>query len=435
MADYKQIRVRRDSFENFVTANLIYADGEPLHVIDAEHNDWLTGDGARDFNTLWADASSVANRAELSAGVAATAASAAAASATTASQIVSKGAALEAWFSALGNRAVAPARILAIGDSITEGSNATSLLRRWVQRLLSSIRARFPQVPAGGIGHLPPYYIGSSMGQPFSAVSSPPPGTDTTFGLGRRCAVMSGAQSYTYTITGTSFWLWYVSGPTTGNISVTIDGGAPFTITTAASPLADGKTWTSPVLSAGSHTVQVSVASGTIYFTGLSVFNGDENAGVQLFESGHWGWKTTDWANNSAYWPGVITPIQPQLVTIALMTNDYQAGVDPATCKANLLAMIAAVRSKCATPPSIVLVTYPARGDVSNPAHAWSEYVAVAASIATADAGVAHLDLSSRYASPATTNALGNWDGDKVHPTDKGHGLIAETVLAFVSPR
>ncbi len=132
--------------------------------------------------------------------------------------------------------------------------------------------------------------------------------------------------------------------------------------------------------------------------------------------------------NNAAYWPAVVGTIQPQLVTIALMTNDYQGGVDPATSKTNLLAMIAAVRAKCTVPPTIVLLTYPARGDVTSPAYPWASYVAVAASIASADTGVAHLDLSARYTSPATSNALGNWDSDKVHPTDKGHGLIAETV-------
>jgi lysophospholipase L1-like esterase len=345
------------------------------------------------------------------------------------------GLAMEPWLSALANRGNTPARILAIGDSITEGSNASSNSKRWVQRLLTAVRTRFSQTAPGGFGHLPPFYIGTTMGQPFTAVSSPVPGQDTTFGLGRRCAVMSGTNSYTYTITGTSFWLWYVQGPSTGTISVSIDGGTATTIATNTGALTDGKIWNSPALTAGSHTVQVSVASGTVYFTGLTVFNGDESSGVQMFESGHWGWKTTDWANNGAYWPALAGTIQPQLVTIALMTNDYQGGIDPATCKANLLAMIAAVRANCAVPPTIVLLTYPARGDVTSPAYPWASYVAVAASIASADAGVAHLDLSARYASPATSNALNNWDGDKVHPTDKGHGLVAETILAFVSPR
>ncbi|WIA95789.1 LamG domain-containing protein [Curtobacterium sp. MCBA15_004] len=77
ITDPVQIRVRRDSLENFQTRNEIHPAGEPLHVIDAAHNDWLSGDGVRDFNTLWNDTNSIANRAKASA----TAAAASAASA------------------------------------------------------------------------------------------------------------------------------------------------------------------------------------------------------------------------------------------------------------------------------------------------------------------------------------------------------------------
>jgi lysophospholipase L1-like esterase len=349
------------------------------------------------------------------------------------------GSAMEPWLSALGNRSKAPARILAVGDSILEGAFATARANRWVDRLMTGLRGKFPQAAAGGIGHLPPYYVGgipAVMGNPYTAVSSSVPTADSTFGLGRRSAHMfaSNSQSYTYTITGTSFWLWYTQGPSTGSFGISIDGAAATVVPTSGA-LTDGKTWVSPALTAGSHTVQITVASGDVYFGGLTVFNGDETSGVQVFESGHWGWKTTDWVNGGSYWGDAAIKIQPQLIMIALMTNDYQAGIDPATSKANLQTLITALRGKCTLPPTVVLITYPARGDVTTTTYPWSAYVEAAASIAASDAGVAHLDLSARYASPAVTNALGNWNGDKVHPTDQGHGLIAETVLSFISPR
>jgi hypothetical protein len=72
------IRVRRGSLADFQAANRVYAAGEPLHVIDAQHNDWLTGDGARDFNALWSDANSIPNRAKAAADAAAASAAQAA---------------------------------------------------------------------------------------------------------------------------------------------------------------------------------------------------------------------------------------------------------------------------------------------------------------------------------------------------------------------
>lgn len=343
--------------------------------------------------------------------------------------------ALESWQAALANRDNAPAKWLAIGDNITEGSNSTANTKRWVQRSLDLLRSRFPTagLTGGGFGHLPAYYQGTSMGNPWTSLTGPTPAVDTSFGFGRRSANMSGASVYTYTISGTSFDLWYVQGPSTGTLGVSIDGGAVTSISTTGT-LADGKKWTSGALTAGSHTVAVSVVSGACYFTGLTVHNGDENKGIKLWEAGHYGWKTTDWVGNGVYWTAGVSAIQPSLISIALMTNDYQSGIDPATCKANLQTLISNMRGGIGIPPSIVLVCYPARTDVTTPAYPWSSYVNAAHSIAAADSAVSVLDLSARMSTPANT-ALGTWTNDKVHPADKGHALIADTFVGFVSPR
>jgi lysophospholipase L1-like esterase len=67
MADYKQIRVRRDTLANWQTANPTLADGEPVWVSDTR--DLISGPGA--FNALWAAAQSIPNRAKQSADAAA----------------------------------------------------------------------------------------------------------------------------------------------------------------------------------------------------------------------------------------------------------------------------------------------------------------------------------------------------------------------------
>ena len=85
--------------------------------------------------------------------------------------------------------------------------------------------------------------------------------------------------------------------------------------------------------------------------------------------------------------------------------------------------------------PSIVLVVYTARGDVTSPAYPWADYLAVANAIAAADAQVSVLDFTARMTSPAVSTALGAWNADKVHPSDIGHAVKAETVAGFLSPR
>lgn len=75
MADYKQIRVRRDTLANWQSANPVLIDGEPAWVTDTK--DLLTGDGGSSFNDLWNAAQSIPGRAKASADAAAASATAA----------------------------------------------------------------------------------------------------------------------------------------------------------------------------------------------------------------------------------------------------------------------------------------------------------------------------------------------------------------------
>jgi len=342
--------------------------------------------------------------------------------------------ALEPWHAALANRDNAPAKWLALGDSITEGMGASTNLNRWTQRSLTGLRNRFATtgLTGGGTGFLPSHYDSTSMGQPYSA-SSGTPVLNTDFGIGRRTAQMTGTQTYTYTITCSSFDVWYVTPTTTGTIGVQIDGGAVISVNTVGGTILDGNVWNSGALTPGTHTVVISVVAGTTYFGGISVYNGDESKGIRLYEAGHYGWTTSNWLTNSNWWPRTINTIQPHLVTIALGTNDINAGVNPKTFGTNLNSLITSIRGQITAPPSIVLVAYPARTDIT-PAYPWQSYVDQMHSIASADSLISVLDLSVRMSSPSNT-AIGTWNADKVHPVDKGHALIADTFTGFISPK
>lgn len=354
--------------------------------------------------------------------------------------------ALQSWFAGLANRDNAPAKILCLGDSVTEGSSATSIANRWVARLRDQMRLRHQTAglgSGGGTNFLPPYFDGTSMGNPWASKVGNP-GKDTGFGFGRRAAVMGSTDSYTYTITGTSFDVCYASGTTTGTLTVQVDGGTVQTIATAGS-IAGGKRWNSGALSAGSHTVVIGCTGNNSYFTGLMIYNGDEAKGLQVVEGGHFGWKTTDWVGNQNFYAADITAYAPHVITLALGLNDYQAGVASATVRTNLESIISRIRTALTVKPSFVLIPWHLRGDVASPVEPWSNYVAAMYAIAAADtggvngaSGVAVFDASRRLPAPGSAGAGDPFtliNTDRVHPTNKGHAVIADALTGFLSPR
>ncbi|MDB5696227.1 MAG: hypothetical protein JWN21_1770, partial [Sphingomonas bacterium] len=251
--------------------------------------------------------------------------------------------ALRAWHAALADRVNAPAKAVWLGDSITEGLNAPSYGTRWVERALARLRLDHPTPGvAGGFNYLPAINTAFTQGaappqgQPYTALTGGALGFDTSFGLGARSAVFNAVgDGATYTVQGTSVTLHYVRGPATGTMSVSIDGGAATVINTAGA--LGMQQWSSGALTPGIHTVTVTrSAGGSVYLAGLLVFNGDEAAGVHGYDAGHFGWNTTQFAAAQSNTWASLGLIAPQLVTIALGTNDYQAQTPIATFRANL---------------------------------------------------------------------------------------------------
>ncbi|MDB5696677.1 MAG: hypothetical protein JWN21_2220, partial [Sphingomonas bacterium] len=134
--------------------------------------------------------------------------------------------------------------------------------------------------------------------------------------------------------------------------------------------------------------------------------------------------------------------IAPQLVTIALGTNDYQAQTPIATFRANLTSIIASIRAQAAN-ASVALIMYSRRGDVAVQPIGWRAYVDAAYAVADADvglagaSGVAVIDLSGRLPDAATTGTvdpLGLYSADRVHLTGKGHATVGEMVAGALRP-
>jgi len=117
--------------------------------------------------------------------------------------------------------------------------------------------------------------------------------------------------------------------------------------------------------------------------------------------------------------------------------------VPPGTFQSRLQAIIAAIQARLATPyPSFVLCMFPARAGQSGYTYPWSQYVSAAYNVAAADTSgpggtsvVTVMDFTLVTTMPgADGDSYGFWQpGDLVHPSNKGHQMIADCLTAFLS--
>lgn len=351
---------------------------------------------------------------------------------------------LAAWHAALANRAAAPAKVLWVGDSIVEGVDAASYGTRWVDRALARLRLDHPTAGVtGGFGYLPAIFGGGTanqktQGQPYASLTGAALTVDTSFGLGGRCSKYdANGDGATYNLTCSSFQVHWIRGSGLGTLDILVDGVGVASFSTAGA-LAP-QVWTSAALTPGSHaiTLRRSSASGSVYVAGLIGFNGDEAAGVQGHEAGHFGWTSGQYAAAQSYTWTAVGQVAPQLAVIALGTNDYGAQTSLATFRANLASIVTLLRT--ASPGlSIALVAYARRGDVAAQPIAWNQYVATLYDLADTDtgglngaSGIAVIDLSTRLPNAATSGTVdpfGIGAGDRVHYAVKGHAAIGEMV-------
>lgn len=347
---------------------------------------------------------------------------------------VQRSVALRPWFAALANRNISPAKVLVIGDSITEGQGATARDHRWLSRTRENIRARFPTigVTGGGENYIPVMSVGPTFGTGWTLAGSPV--RNDTLGMGLHAATLSTGKSATLTFTGDRVRVWYVKGNGVGDFTVAIDGGAAATVTGQNATTTDGNVWDSGALAPGSHTIVVAGSTtASSYVGGADFFNGDFAKGTNWYDGGHGGFRTGDFAGNTQHL-GNYASINPRLVIIELGGNDYTASIASATVKTNLQTIITNVRAQCTVPPSFVLLPV-YRFNAATYAEPWQNYVDKMHEIAAADTSVCVFDLTQRMAAPATDNTLGLVTGDLVHPSDIGHGFIGDALASFLTPR
>jgi lysophospholipase L1-like esterase len=348
--------------------------------------------------------------------------------------------ALRTFHAALGNRAYAPARIAALGGSTIDGVGVTAWGRGVTDRLAATLRAAFP-VPgiAGGVGFVPalpttpaipgfPVTLGGGAAANFTSIGW----------AGRTVGITATGHTATFTFSGTSVGIAYGQYAGGGTFTVTIDGGAPVTVNTAGATTDRFKMWNSAALTRGAHTVVVTWATGTNYLRGFFGYDQDEAAGIQVYNGGHAGWTSNDYAAAATLtqWSYGITQAQPHLVLIDIGRNDYTATtqIPSATMRANILSMISNVRASCSTNPSFVLYESQRIGGTIA-GEQWPAYRAAYEAIAAGDPMVTCFDLGLRHLPPQDDNTLVLYNTDLTHLTDRGHQNVADYLTAFLAPK
>ena len=341
--------------------------------------------------------------------------------------------ALLSWHAALANRRYEPAVVAAIGSSSTEGVGTTRHGRGYVAMLAENLRTRFPVPGAAGGGNYVAAW-GDPKWWPVSRVDGEPV-ADTGWAL--KAVALRG--TLTLRFTGTSLQVWYSARPGGGRFAVTIDGETRGTVDADAPRTDRNAVWASGPLPGGHHTVTVTALTPGPVVHGFATFDGDETRGIQVYNGGHGGRTSGDFAAGAGGWAPRLATIRPHLVLLQLGVNDWRTGVPAATVKRNLKTIIEAVRAGAGTDPSFVIYGSPRVGEAR--LHGFGALAQVWREVAAEDTGgpaggsaVAHFDLTTRQPAPSAGNHLGLHTPDLIHMTDKGAAHTADALAAFISP-
>ncbi|MEU4626449.1 GDSL-type esterase/lipase family protein [Actinoplanes sp. NPDC023801] len=344
---------------------------------------------------------------------------------------------LLSWHAALANRRYAPAVVAVLGSSSSEGVGATGPGRGYVPVLAETLRAAFPVAGvAGGDNYVAAW--GTPRWWPVTMSGGAVRSKTAGWGL-KAVDLVAAGQSLTLTFTGTSVHVWYSAVPAGGAFSVSVDGAVVAAISTAGT--GDAASWRSGPLAPGRHTIVVTAAGGgPVRVHGFATFDADEDRGVQVYNGGHGGRTSGDFAEGAAAWAPRLRSMQPHLVILQLGVNDWRSGVPAAVMRQNLQKIIAVVRANTTTEPSFVVYGPPRVGadhrvqDFAHFTEAWREVAAEDTGGPGGGSGVAWFDLAARQLSPSSDNRLGLYCEDLVHMTDQGAAFTADALTALVRP-
>ncbi|WP_169797351.1 SGNH/GDSL hydrolase family protein [Janibacter limosus] len=347
---------------------------------------------------------------------------------------------LDPWFDAVRRDDRDPARLVVLGDSVSEGYGlAGHLERRWVDRLQAGLRTRSgtpgcPTTPGGWQGTtslVPADYRAPTLPDPVVIGATVPA---PTLGPGGRGRTLKPGGAVTWTVTADSVDVGYRTRFAGGPLSIEIDGQVPAdgVVSTDTDPQAERQVWSSGDLGPGVHTVTVRNAlprssSSWATVTDLTPFRGDRDRCVHVLDASRSGVSARTIAQTPSYLKDSLS-LDPDLLLVPLGFNDLRAGIPAPEFGRSLDSLIQQARGMGYEGPILLVGWFTPEPGAGGPT--WSGYLQQMHAMTGHD-GVSFVDLSV-VLPPADPGSRYFIDG--LHPSAAGQPLIADSFLEILAP-
>lgn len=340
---------------------------------------------------------------------------------------------LYGYYSTLSRARTVRCDIIALGDSIMEGQGSALVSDRWISKTETELR-RVWMTGAGGPGYIPATYAAGPDATKFAAWTYSPSDSLMPHGPGYKARKLNQNSTATITKRCTSFklFIYRLAGDV---VTISIDGGAAVTWTVPVVTGTPQQVWTSPALTSGDHTVTVTCTSAGTSFCGGVFFDGDETAGLTMWDSSHSGATMKLYAETYVDWASWLTAMTADLLMIGCATNDCQVstgGYSSAEFKTYAQTLITMAREKMPTLPIVFTPPYKPISTVVT-IEPWANYIDKLHELAAENPYCAVFDMGSRI--PDLTNDVYGFRADTLHPSSRGMAYMSALGTAALTPK
>lgn len=341
------------------------------------------------------------------------------------------------------------ARVVAMGDSKTEGTGLDAISERWLNVMQASLRARYAPSGDQGLGYLPSDYF-TFYGFPSETTRSATgwQAVGNGGGLGNRSIHLTAGgwvewPAMTFAA-GVPLIVHWTRIPTGASMEVLVDGTVVSTIATTGT---DRSMTSTVTVSAGSHVIRVrhKASSGdAVRIEGI--VHRTKTTGVIVYDAARSGGKVSDYSDGMAadgapnsddrHWEAVAT-IAPHAVILAFGANDMSSHTAQ-QWREDLV--IAVAKAKVAAPGAGIVLLHGAQGtgDVNTAPGKILEFEAAARDAIGSDPDVSILYESQLWAPTVgvdyTAGDPSGWlaPGDTVHTSATAHAQIARYLVGSI---
>jgi len=336
------------------------------------------------------------------------------------------------------------ARILFVGDSLTEGAGASSRAARFEEKLAADIRTRYSiagssyYVAAGQwTNYDDTWYDDLSTGTGSTGIPDAGDGSRATtdglvadWTLGDHGSYLDSGEYRDLSISGNGFEVVYCNQGTTsgaGDIQVYVDSTLVDTIdantSTAQSLRRSHYTCTS-----GSHTVRLQATGGTAVVDGLVVYSGDDptanGSGLVFYDCAHTGWESDAFLPTSEVGK-TFGDLVPDLIVYNMWTNDMFHSRTQASTLSNIDTALTYFESLDSQPDVLVWIS---NDDWSDQTTTLSWINAVADLVTNDHPNVQLVNMQESLGWMASGNIDGNG-----HPNSSGQAIEASAVDSYLA--